>query len=173
MNQYVNPANAMTASRFLTVPALIYCVHRGDYQYASVLMLICAMLDVFDGKVAKLLGCTSQFGEIFDAVADAVCYGAFFLTLAIYEWLPRLPVAIIVGAGLLNVVMRAAYARRAGKAVNYRSWAMERVVGYGCFLIGAGLCRYEVHFYSWAYVTVMVLVLLHDTKRMLIDPVPT
>lgn len=161
----------MTASRFLTVPALIYCVDRGDYQYASVLMFICAFLDVFDGKVAKLFKCTSEFGEIFDAVADAVCYGTFFITLAIYEWLPRVPVIIIVGAGALNVVMRAMYARRAGKAVNYRSWAMERVVGYGALLIGAGLCRYEVTYYSWAFVFVMVLVLLHDTKRMLVDEI--
>jgi phosphatidylglycerophosphate synthase len=171
VNQYVNPANAMTASRFLTIPPLIYCVDQGLYQYASVLMLICAMLDVFDGKVAKLLNCTSQFGEVFDAVADAVCYGTFFITLAVYEWLPRAPVAIIVGVGALNIVMRAAYARRAGKAVNYRSWAMERVVGYGCFVIGAGLCRYEVHFYSWALCAVMVAVLAHDSKRMLVDPV--
>lgn len=172
MNQYVNPANAMTASRFLTVPAMIYFIDKGWYQYASVLMLVCAMLDVFDGKVAKLFNCTSEFGEIFDAVADAVCYGTFFITLAIYEWLPRLPVTIIVGAGAVNVVMRAMYARRAGKTVNYRSWAMERTVGYGCFLIGAGLCRYEVGYYSWALAIVMVTVLLHDSKRMLIDPVP-
>ena len=172
MNQYVNPANAMTASRFLTIPPFIYCVDHGYYQWGSVVMLICALLDVLDGKVAKFFKCTSQFGEIFDAIADAVCYGTFFVVLLWYHWLPRLPVGIFLGASALNVVMRAVYARRAGRAINYRSWAMERVVGYACFLIGAGLTHYEVVYYSWALTGVAVVVVLHDGKRMLIDPVP-
>lgn len=172
MSQYINPANALTATRFLTIPPYIYYVDRGEYQWATVMLVVCAFLDVIDGKVAKLLHCTSAFGEVFDAVADAVCYGIFFLTLAVYRWLPLIPVTVILGVGALNIGLRGLYARRAGRAINYRSWAMERVVGYGTYLLGAGLIHYEVEFYSYAFAAVMVVVVAHDAKRMLLDPVP-
>lgn len=171
MSQYINPANAITAARFLTIPPYLYCVDRGYYQWAVVLLIVCALFDVIDGKIAKLLGCTTAFGELFDAIADAVCYGIFFLALAVYGWVPRLAVGIIIGVGAYNVLLRVAYAKRAGRATNYRSWAMERVVGYGTYLIGAGLCQYEETFYFYALAVVMVLVVAHDTKRMLIDPI--
>lgn len=172
MSPIINPANAITASRYLTIPPYLYYVHTDQYQFAALMLTICVFCDVIDGKVAKLLGCTSAFGEVFDAITDAICYGVFFVTLAVYQWVPLIPVSIIIGVGALNVVMRAAYAKRAGRATNYRSWAMERAVGYGCFLIGSGLMQYEVEFYFWAFAAMMVLVLAHDTKRMLLDPIP-
>jgi hypothetical protein len=49
---------------------------------------------------------------------------------------------------------------------------MERVVGYTAFLIGFATGQFEAYFFFWAFVPVMSVVLLHDAKRMLIDPVP-
>ena len=36
---------------------------------------------------------------------------------------------------------------------------------------GFGTAGYEVKFYYWLFVPVMLIVLVHDAKRMLIDPV--
>lgn len=173
MNTYVNPANAVTASRFLTIPPYLYCIDQGLYQWASMLVILCGVLDLADGKVAKLFNCTSGFGELFDAVADAVCYGLFLLALAYYGWVPWVPVAIILGLGAANSLMRGIYARRAGRATNYRSFAMERMVGFSAFLVGLGINRYETEFYYYSCAALMAIVVLHDSKRMLIDPVPS
>ena len=65
-----NPANAVTASRFLTLPPFFWAVDHGYHQWATLFMLICGLLDKADGAVAKLFDCRSAFGELFDAITD-------------------------------------------------------------------------------------------------------
>lgn len=172
MNAYVNPANAVTASRFLALPPFLHCVANGDSQWATLLILVCGVLDLVDGKVARWFDCQSGFGEMFDAVADAVCYGFFIITLAAYGWVPWPPVIIIAVAGTLNSGMRVIYARRAGRTTNYRSYAMERLVAFAAYLAGTGTARYEVDYFFYTCATLMIVVVIHDAKRMLIDPIP-
>src|ERR1044071_4160356 len=125
-----NPANAVTASRFVTLPFLWWAVDHGYHQYATLFILICGVLDKLDGLVAKLFDCRSAFGELFDAITDGVCYGFGLILVAAYGWAPLVPVCFIIGLGLLNTALRLAYIRRAGRAVNYKSYAMERIVAY-------------------------------------------
>src|SRR5205085_2425200 len=39
-----NPANAVTASRFLALPPFVWAVHNGYHQYATLFMLVCGLL---------------------------------------------------------------------------------------------------------------------------------
>ena len=172
MNRYVNPANAITAARYLALPPFVYWLDRGQYQYAILMVVVCGGLDLIDGAVARLFNCASGFGELLDAITDAICFGFFMVVLAIYGRLPLVPVVGILGIGVINVAFRAVYARRVGRAVNYRSYAMERLVAYTVYLIGFGVADFEAEFFSWVTFIMMVIVVVHDTKRMLIDPVP-
>ena len=174
MSNYINPANAVTASRFLTLPPFIYFVSQGFgyYQWATVCVFICAVFDKVDGLVAKIFNCQSDFGAVLDAIADGVCYGVIVLTLAIYGWVPWVPVVIFLTFGVANIVFRFRYSLRVGKTVNFRSFAMERVVGFFAFLGGFATIRYEVDFYFYACAVFYVVVVIHDAKRMLLDPVP-
>ena len=52
------------------------------------------------------------------------------------------------------------------------SYAMERLVGYTGYLIGFATGGMEVTLYYWAFVPLMAVIILYDTKRMLIDPIP-
>jgi len=169
---YVNPANAITASRYLTLPPFWYWLDSGDYQLATLMVIVCGVLDLFDGAVARAFNCSSGFGELLDAITDALCYGYFLVLLAFYDRLPAVPVAGILGVGVVNAGFRAVYARRAGRATNYRSYAMERLVAYTAYLIGFGVAGFEPVYFAWVTFAAMALVLIHDTKRMLIDPVP-
>lgn len=45
------------------------------WEYAVVCIFISALLDAFDGKVARLLGQSSQFGAQLDSLSDLVCFG--------------------------------------------------------------------------------------------------
>jgi phosphatidylglycerophosphate synthase len=172
VNVYINPANAVTASRYLALPPFFYCIQHGLYQWATVAVILCGVADLFDGALARRLGCTSGFGELFDAVTDGVCYSFFLVVLAYFGWVPWTPVLIILAMGGINSLLRAIHARRAGRAINYRSFAMERLVAFAAFLAGLGIARMEVTYYYYTCAALMVVVVVHDFKRMILDPVP-
>ena len=167
-----NPANAVTASRFLTLPALWWAVAHGHHQYATLFLLICGLFDKLDGLVAKIFDCKSAFGEVFDAIADGICYGFGLILCAAYGWAPLIPVVCVIGFGVTNTVLRFVYAARAGRTVNYKSYAMERIVGYTGYLIGFATSGTEVQYFFWGIVPVFAIILVHDVKRMLVDPIP-
>ena len=167
-----NPANAVTASRFLCLPPLWWAVAHDHRQLATLVIIICALLDKLDGLVARIFDCRSAFGELFDAITDGLCYGFALILVAAYDWAPAVPVGFVIGLGLLNTALRGVYIRRAGRPVNYKSYAMERVVGYTSYLIGFATGNMEKNLFYWAFVPLMVVIVLHDAKRMLIDPIP-
>jgi phosphatidylglycerophosphate synthase len=172
VNRYVNPANAITAARYFTLPPFVYWLDRGQYQYAILMVVLCGGFDLIDGAVARFFKCASSFGELLDAITDAICFGFFMVVLAVYGRLPWVPVVGILGIGVVNALFRVVYARRVGRAVNYRSYAMERLVAYTVYLIGFGVAAFEAEFFSWVTFIMMVIVVIHDSKRMLVDPVP-
>ena len=168
----LNPANAVTASRFLLLPPIVWAVDHGYNQWATLFVVICGLLDKVDGLVAKIFNCRSVFGELFDAITDGICYGFCLIILAAYGWVPVVPVIAVIGLGLLNSALRAIYVKRVGRATNYKSYAMERIVAYTAYLLGFGTADFEVDFYYWLFVPLMVVVVIHDAKRMLIDAIP-
>ena len=168
----LNPANAVTASRYLTLPPFFWAVQHGYHQYATLFIVICALLDKADGAVAKIFNCRSVFGELFDAITDAICYGFTLSVVAAYGWAPVLPIALVIGLGVVNAVLRGVYVKRAGRTVNYKSYAMERLVAYTAYLVGFATAGMEVQFYYWVFPPLMLAVVLYDSKRLLIDPIP-
>ncbi|MEO8702550.1 MAG: CDP-alcohol phosphatidyltransferase family protein [Kofleriaceae bacterium] len=167
-----NPANAVTASRFLFLPPFLWAVSNGYHQWATLFIIVCGTLDKVDGLVAKIFDCRSAFGEMFDAITDGICYGFCLIVVGVYGWAPALPVTLILGMGVVNTVLRSVYIKRAGRTINYKSYAMERVVAYTGYLIGFATGEMEVQYFFWLYIPVMGLVVLHDAKRMLVDPIP-
>jgi phosphatidylglycerophosphate synthase len=167
-----NPANAVTASRFITLPFFYYAVMEDQRQWATLIMLVCGLLDKLDGLVAKIFDCRSAFGELFDAITDGICYGFAMIVVVAYGWAPAIPAIAVVGLGAANSGMRILYAKRVGRAVNYKSYAMERVVGFVGFMIGFATGRIEVDYYYWGFLPIFAIVVLHDARRMLLSPVP-
>lgn len=167
-----NPANAVTASRFLTLPPFIWAVHEGHHQWATLWIIICGLLDKLDGLVARIFDCRSPFGEMFDAITDGICYGLCLIVVAAYGWAPVLPVVLIITLGVVNTGLRGIYTKRAGRTVNYKSYAMERIVAYTGYLIGFATGGMEVTFYFWLFPPLMLVIVIHDAKRMLVDPIP-
>jgi phosphatidylglycerophosphate synthase len=166
-----NPANAVTASRFLTLPPLYWSIAHGYRQWATLFIVVCGLLDKLDGLAARVFNCRSAFGELFDAATDGICYGFGLIVVAAFGWAPIAPVVVVIALGIANTAMRAAYATRAGRATNYKSYAMERLVAYTGYLIGFATGGYEVTFYFWAFVPIVCVIVAHDAKRMLFDPI--
>jgi phosphatidylglycerophosphate synthase len=167
-----NPANAVTASRFFTLPPFVWAVATDHHQWATIFIIICGLLDKVDGLVAKIFNCRSVFGELFDAITDGICYGFALIVVAYYGWAPVVPVVLILVMGVGNSGLRFVYSWRAKRATNYKSYAMERIVAYTGYLIGFATGGMMVDFFYWAFVPMQALIILYDAKRMLIDPVP-
>ncbi len=47
----------------------------GDFEAAALLILVAALLDALDGRVARATGTSSEFGVQFDSIADVVSFG--------------------------------------------------------------------------------------------------
>jgi phosphatidylglycerophosphate synthase len=168
----VNPANGITALRTLALFPFWYAVDAGFQQWAVAIILIAGLMDLLDGLAARVFDCRSQFGEVFDAVADGVLYGACLLILAAYTWIPWWGIGGIVGLGIYNAGLRFRYAARVGKATNFQSYAMERFAGFTAYLIGIGAARIETEYFFGAAIAIMAVIVAYDTKRMVFDPVP-
>ena len=70
---------------FYSIVATMNGALTGDYQIAAWFILIAAVFDVLDGKVARLTGTTSQFGVEYDSLADLVAFGVA-PGLLMYAW---------------------------------------------------------------------------------------
>jgi phosphatidylglycerophosphate synthase len=167
----LNPANAVTAARFVTLPPLLWAVHNGHHQWATLFVVICGVMDKLDGFVARMFDCRSSFGEMFDAITDAICWGFALVVVAAYGWAPVVPVVAILTLGIANTVMRGVYVKRAGRTVNYKSYAMERLVTYTVYLVAFATGGMAVAYFYWVFVPIMVAIVAHDTKRMVVDPI--
>jgi phosphatidylglycerophosphate synthase len=167
----LNPANAVTASRFLILPPFLWAVDAGELQIAFFAIFFCGILDKIDGLVAKIFDCRSTFGELFDAITDGICYGFCLVVTVLYGLAPIVPVVLALGLGTMNSLFRLIYVRRAGRPVNYKSYAMERLVAFVASLVGFAVARFEVSYFYWTFLPLMVAVVAYDAKRMLVDPI--
>ncbi|MEZ4669799.1 MAG: CDP-alcohol phosphatidyltransferase family protein [Anaerolineae bacterium] len=68
--------NSVTAlSVFLGYLSIVY-TFEGFYVTAAWLVVLAAILDSMDGRLARKLGAGTKFGSYFDSLADAINYGA-------------------------------------------------------------------------------------------------
>ena len=71
---YLLPSLFTTANIFCGFNAIMMSFQR-EFQLAAILILIAAVLDGLDGRVARMTGGTSDFGGEFDSLADVVSFG--------------------------------------------------------------------------------------------------
>ncbi len=64
--------------------ALVYAI-EGKFAFGSVLILIAALLDRFDGRLARKVGASSDFGKELDSLADLVSFGVAPAVM-VYLW---------------------------------------------------------------------------------------
>jgi len=63
----------------------IVATMNGDYEHAAWFILISAVFDALDGKVARLTGTSSRFGVEYDSLVDLVSFGVA-PGLLMYSW---------------------------------------------------------------------------------------
>ncbi|GMT43078.1 MAG: CDP-diacylglycerol--serine O-phosphatidyltransferase [bacterium] len=81
---YLLPSLITTLALFCGFYALI-AVFNGFYYKAAVAIIIAAMFDFMDGKVARLTNSTSRFGMEYDSLSDLMSFG-IAPGLLVYSW---------------------------------------------------------------------------------------
>jgi CDP-diacylglycerol--serine O-phosphatidyltransferase len=62
----------------------VVCGLRGQFRLAAILVFVAAIVDTFDGLIARLTNTESDFGKEYDSLADVITFGA---VPAILTWL--------------------------------------------------------------------------------------
>ena len=103
----LNIPNALTALRALGVPVFLYLFLVAEQPIASfVVITLGGITDYLDGKVARALKQTSEFGAKFDPTVDRLYIAAVIIALAIKDYLPwPLVIAIIARDLILFLVI--------------------------------------------------------------------
>ena len=58
---------------------------RGDYRMAGIMIFIAGLMDMLDGRIARLTGTESHFGAELDSIVDVVSFGVAPAFL-VYHW---------------------------------------------------------------------------------------
>lgn len=67
--------SVVTIAAFCCGLTAIRCALFQKWEMAVICIFVSALFDAFDGKVARMLGQSSQFGAELDSLSDLVCFG--------------------------------------------------------------------------------------------------
>jgi cardiolipin synthase len=163
----INIPNALTLLRALGVPLFLYLFLVADQPVLSfIVIVIGGVTDYLDGKVARALNQTSDFGAKFDPTVDRLYIGAVILALASKDYLPwSLVIAIIARDLILLLVVFYQKIRKIpylevtylGKAATFNLlYAFPfllikdaNVVGSWCYILGWAFAIWGVALYFY------------------------
>lgn len=163
----LNIPNALTLLRALGVPLFLYLFLVADRPVLSfVVIALGGVTDYLDGKIARALNQTSDFGAKFDPSVDRLYIAAVIIALASQEYLPwSLVIALLIRDLLLIFVVTYQKIRNIpflqvsflGKAATFNLLyafpflLLEEVkyVGGWCFVIGWAFAIWGIALYFY------------------------
>ena len=163
----VNIPNALTLLRALGVPLFLYLFLVADRPILSfVVIALGGITDYLDGKIARALNQTSEFGAKFDPSVDRLYIAAVVIAMASKECLPwSLVIALLIRDLLLLFVVTYQKIRNIpflqvsylGKAATFNLLyafpflLLEEVkyIGGWCFVIGWAFAIWGIALYFY------------------------
>ena len=163
----VNIPNALTLLRALGVPLFLYLFLVADRPILSfVVIALGGITDYLDGKIARALNQTSEFGAKFDPSVDRLYIAAVVIAMASKEYLPwSLVIALLIRDLLLLFVVTYQKIRNIpflqvsylGKAATFNLLyafpflLLEEVkyIGGWCFVIGWAFAIWGIALYFY------------------------
>lgn len=101
-----NIPNTLTLLRALGVPLFLYLFLIAQLPVASFLVITMgAITDYLDGKIARALNQTSEFGAKFDPTVDRLYIAAVIIAFAIKDYLPWWLVISIIARDLILAIV--------------------------------------------------------------------
>ncbi|WP_427340105.1 CDP-diacylglycerol--serine O-phosphatidyltransferase [Caloranaerobacter sp. DY30410] len=85
----------------LGILAILYII-QGNYYISSLLILLAALLDRYDGKIARMFNATSSIGKELDSLCDLISFG---VAPSILIWHSQL-----IDIGVLGIIITILFA---------------------------------------------------------------
>ncbi len=95
----MNLSNKLTVTRLLLAPLFLFSFLYGNSYgrlFATLIIIIAAITDMLDGKIARKRGEITLFGKAVDPIADAIFFVTVFVCIAAHNWAPYWLVYLIV-----------------------------------------------------------------------------
>ena len=109
MKKTVNLPNALTVSRLVAIPPLMYLIlARFDYhdQIAAAVFVVFSLTDTMDGQLARRQGSVSDLGKFLDPLADKLFVLSVLIVLVQEELVAAWVVVVIFSRELLITLLR-------------------------------------------------------------------
>src|SRR3989344_5678945 len=82
--RFVTP-NHITILRFLSIPFIVYLLLRREYHLAFPIFALSAFTDALDGALARTRGQITEWGKLFDPMADKILIASSAVVLIVTE----------------------------------------------------------------------------------------
>jgi CDP-diacylglycerol--glycerol-3-phosphate 3-phosphatidyltransferase len=122
--------NLLGLFRIVTTPILVILILNQTsltYTAAAVLLLIMAISDIVDGKLARKLQVVSPLGVFLDTTSDKIFVAATLIPLVEIGLLPGWIALVVIIRDFLISGLRS-YAATAGTIISAREWGKQKLV---------------------------------------------
>jgi phosphatidylinositol phosphate synthase len=140
---------------------------RGRLVAATVVITLCALLDVLDGAMARAEGRHSRYGALLDSVMDRVADGAIFGCLA--WWYATSGQRVLAGVTLVCLIggQIVSYVKARAEGLGFTcdvgiAERMERliIIGVGGLLTGFGLVKWGLPAALWLLAVLSIVTIV-------------
>ena len=92
--------NILTILRMLIIPTIVITFYFDDkafaHRLAATLFIIASITDFFDGYIARVFNAHSNFGRMFDPIADKLLIGSILIMLVKFNKVQEIPCLLIL-----------------------------------------------------------------------------
>lgn len=168
----INIPNLLTTLRIVVIVPLIYWFSKEQYVLASIMLIISALSDLFDGRIARRFNQKTKLGVMLDPVADKLTLAAIVICLGI-----KFPFTIpfVVMLILKEVLMLAGgiYLLKKNITPSAATWygKMSTVVFYISMVVIVGayaIFNYENHMLMIILLSLTVICMIYSLVRYII-----
>lgn len=99
-----NLPNYLTIARITVIPVIVmtfYLEHPFAHRLGAVLFILASITDFFDGYIARKFNLVSNFGRMFDPVADKILVGCVIIMLLKKDMVGEIPCLLILAREFL------------------------------------------------------------------------
>ena len=99
-----NIPNALTILRLVLIPVFVFLFWKVDRKAALVVFIVASLTDMLDGMLARKLNQITDFGKLFDPLADKLMVLTAMVLQTFWGPLPLIAVIIVAAKELVMVL---------------------------------------------------------------------
>lgn len=133
--------NHITTIRFLSIPLVAYLAYFGHNQIGLIAFLVSAFTDMIDGSMARTRNEITEWGKIYDPIADKILIGAMVFIIVL-KYIDPWTAYLIVFLEFVIVVV-GWYRLRKGYKVQANRWGKIKML---LQVLGVAILQFSIIF---------------------------